>query len=303
MLLQKGASPFAMVRIASVAVAFLLLGQPAAYGASDAGHHTYRWNVLPPTPSLPHARKAGYAHVNGIKLWYGIFGHGKPVIMLHGGLANSDYFGNQIPVLDKHYEVIAVDSRGQGRSGMSSQPISYKLMASDVVGLMNQLHLHKAAVIGWSDGAIIGLELAVHYPTRVARLFAFAANTTPSGVDDKFINSSPVWKQYIARTEKEYKKLSPTPNGYSKLIKNITHMWATEPDLTAAELEKITVPTWIVDGDHDRAIKRSNDDFMFHHIPGSEELILPGVSHFAFLQRPKEFNAALLQFLRWNPSR
>lgn len=286
---------------AGVSMAFPLVCQ-VAHAQSCGTKQAYCWSILPPTPPLPQPRKAGYAHVNGIKLWYAIFGHGSPVVMLHGGLANSDYFGHQIPALDKQYEVITVDSRGQGRSGMSSQPITYTLMASDVVGLMNHLHLQKAAVVGWSDGAIIGLELAVHYPSRVSRLFAFAANTTPSGVDDNFINNSPVWKQYIARTEQEYKTSSPTPDGYSKLLKNITHMWATEPDLTAAELQKITVPTWIVDGDHDRAIRRSNDDFMFHHIPGAEELILPGVSHFAFLQRPKEFDAAILHFLTWKPS-
>lgn len=75
-------------------------------------------------------------------------------------------------------------------------------------------------------------------------------------------------------------------------------MWATEPRFSATALQQISVPTWIVDADHDEAIKRSNTDFMFHNIPNAEELILPGVSHFAFIQRPDEFNAAVLRFLR-----
>lgn len=285
----------------SVAMVGSLPGVAAAQ-AQKSGNSTssaqYRWEVLPPTPQLPKARKQGYAHFDGVKIWYAIYGHGRPLVMLHGGLANSNYFGHQVPVLDKHYKVIVIDSLDQGRSGTSPKPISYDLMAAGVISVLDHLHIQKTALVGWSDGAIIGLDLALHHPDRLTRVFAFAANTDPSGVDDKFINNSPVWSQYIARTKTEYEKLSPTPRGYNQLIKNIEHMWASQPHFTAQQLHGIRVPVWIVDGDHDGAIKRSNDDFMFHHIPGAEELILPGVSHFAFLQRPSEFNAAILRFMR-----
>jgi pimeloyl-ACP methyl ester carboxylesterase len=106
------------------------------------------WNVLPPTPSLPKAAHSGYAPVNGIKIWYAVFGHGQPVILLHGGLGNSHYWGNQVPALAKHYQVIVMDSRGHGRSTRNDQPYGYDLMASDVVALMDYLKIQKAAIVG-----------------------------------------------------------------------------------------------------------------------------------------------------------
>jgi pimeloyl-ACP methyl ester carboxylesterase len=132
-----------------------------------------QWLNLPPTPGLPSAAQSGYAEINGVKIWYAVFGHGQPVLLLHGGLANSNYWGNLIPALSNDYQVVVMDSRGHGRSGRSSEPLGYDLMASDVLALMDFLKLDKAAIIGWSDGAIIGLDIAIHHPERLTKLFAF----------------------------------------------------------------------------------------------------------------------------------
>jgi pimeloyl-ACP methyl ester carboxylesterase len=254
-----------------------------------------QWMQLPPTPTLPKALHSGYAPVNGIKIWYAVFGHGKPVIMLHGGLGNSNYFGNQVPVLAKRYEVIVMDSRGHGRSTRNAEPYGYDLMSSDVVALMDYLKIQKAAIVGWSDGAILGLDIAMHHPERVSKLFAFAANSDPNGVSD--ISKSVVFNDYIARTQKEYEKLSPTPTEYNAFLDQIGKMWASQPNWTAADLKKITTPTWIVDADHDEAIKRENTEFMAANIPNAGLLIQPEVSHFSFLQDPQQFNNDVLHFL------
>jgi pimeloyl-ACP methyl ester carboxylesterase len=156
-----------------------------------------QWLTLPPTPTLPAPAKSGYASVNGIKIWYGIFGHGPPVILLHGGLANANYWGELVPALAPHYRVVVMDSRGHGRSSRDARPFGYDLMASDVLALMDFLKIDKAALIGWSDGAIIGLDIAMHHPERLSKLFAFAANSDPSGVKD--VNQSPVFTSFIAR--------------------------------------------------------------------------------------------------------
>jgi pimeloyl-ACP methyl ester carboxylesterase len=258
-----------------------------------------QWLTVPPTPTLPKALRSGLAPINGIRIWYAVFGHGRPVIMLHGGLANSNYWGNQIAVLDKHYKVIVMDSRGHGRSTRNKQPYGYDLMASDVLGLMDYLKIRQAAIVGWSDGAIIGLDIAMHHPDRVSKLFAFAANSDPSGVAD--ISNNPVFKAFIVRAGKEYEHLSPTPTQYDAFVDQITKMWATQPHWTAADLEKIRVPTWIVDADHDEAIKRENTEFMAAHIPGAGLLIQPEVSHFSFLQDPQQFNGDVLHFLAHVP--
>ncbi len=279
------------LRIYLFSTALLLVAASSALAA-------HPWETLPPTPTLPTPEQSGTAPVNGIQLWYAVFGQGSPVILLHGGLGNSNYWGDLVPALTKHgYKVIVVDSRGQGRSTITTAPITYNLMASDVVGLMDYLHIQKAALVGWSDGAVIGLEIAIHHPDRLTKLFAFGGNSDPSGVKD--ISKSPAFTAYLARVKTEYEKLSPTPTKYQTLLDDINQLWMSV-DISYQELHSITVPTWIVVADHG-AIKLSNADYMFSQIPGAEMLVLPGVSHFAFLQNPEEFNAAVLRFLAWKP--
>jgi pimeloyl-ACP methyl ester carboxylesterase len=251
---------------------------------------------LSPTPTLPQAEQSGYAPVNGVRIWYAVFGRGQPVILLHGGLANANYWGNQVRALQKRYRVVVMDSRGHGRSTRNEAPYGYDLMAADVLGLMDFLGIRKAAIVGWSDGAIIGLDIAMHHPQRVSKLFAFAANSDPSGVAD--IARSPVFNAYVARAEKEYDRLSPTPGQYKAFLAQITRMWQTQPNWTAADLHRIAVPTWIVDADHDEAIKRENTEFMAANIPNAGLLLQPEVSHFSFLQDPEQFTSDLLHFLQ-----
>jgi pimeloyl-ACP methyl ester carboxylesterase len=257
-------------------------------------HAAAPWLVLPPTPQLPKAEQSGYAPVNGIKIWYATFGHGAPVILLHGGLANANYWGRQVAALEPRYRVIVMDSRGHGRSSRDTRPFGYDLMATDVVGLMDKLKIPKAAIVGWSDGAIIGVDIAIHHPERLTGLFAFAANSDPSGVKD--VNKSAVFTAFIARASKEYATLSPTPREYHSFLAQITKMWNTQPYFDA-ELGRIRVPIVIADADHDEAIKRENTLFMADHIPDAELLLLPGVSHFGFIQDPDQFSFAIEHFL------
>jgi pimeloyl-ACP methyl ester carboxylesterase len=276
-------------------LSFLLFLIFAALAVTRPAGAEYPWLRLPPTPALPKPDASGILPINGVRVWYAEFGHGAPVILVHGGLANSDYWGLQVPVLAAHYHVIVLDSRGHGRSTRNDAPIGYDLMASDVLALMDYLHIHQAALIGWSDGAIIGLDIAINHPDRLTRLFAFAANSDPSGVKD--VGKSPVFSAYIRRAEKEYALISPTPKQFNAFLANIEKMWATEPHFTDDQLRGIKVPTWIVDGDHDEAIKRENTDHIAAMVPGAGELILPAVSHFAFLQDPAMFNESLQHFL------
>ena len=273
----------------------LVLSLLAVLGSVAAARADQQWLTLPPTPSLPKPAESGYAPVNGIRVWYAAFGRGEPVLLLHGGLANSNYWGNQVPALAKSYRVIVVDSRGHGRSTHDERPYGYDLMASDVLGLMDFLKLPKAAVVGWSDGAILGLDIAIHHPERLSKLFAFAANSDPSGVAD--ITQSTVFNAYIARAKKEYQVLSPTPDQYKSFVDQISKMWETEPHFTAEQLRVITVPTWIVDADHDEAIKRENTEFMANEIPDAGLLLQPQVSHFSFLQDPRQFTGDVLHFM------
>jgi pimeloyl-ACP methyl ester carboxylesterase len=264
--------------------------------AFTAAHAEPQWLTLPATPTLPDGGKTGLAPVNGIKLWYGEYGHGAPVILVHGGLANANYWGLLVRALAPHYRVIVMDSRGHGRSTRDARPYGYDLMADDVVGLMDYLKIDKAALVGWSDGAIIGLDIALRHPGRLTKLFAFAANSDPSAVKD--VEHDPVFSAFIARARKEYETLSPTPKEYDAFLKQIEKMWDSEPHWNAQTLHTIKTPTWIVDADHDEAIKRDNTLFMADNIPGSGLLIQPQVSHFSSLQDPAQFNGDVLHFLQ-----
>jgi pimeloyl-ACP methyl ester carboxylesterase len=263
---------------------------------SNAARAVPQWLVLPQTPSLPRASQSGYAPVNGIRIWYAEFGSGQPVILLHGGLANSNYWGKLVPALSGSWRVIVMDSRGHGRSTRNAEPYGYDLMASDVLGLMDVLKIRKATIVGWSDGAILGLDIAIHHPERISGLFAFAANSDPGGVKD--VNQSPVFTAFIRRARTEYVKLSPTPQEYDAFLVQIEKMWATQPHWSGADLARITVPTWIVDADHDEAIKRENTLYMADHIPNASLLIQPGVSHFSFIQDSEQFDTDVLHFLQ-----
>ena len=276
------------VRAILAAVLAMVLAAPAT--AAEL------WKVLPPMPSLPAGGTPGHVAENGARIWYETYGSGPPVVLLHGGLANSAYWGNQIPVLARDHQVVVIDSRGHGRSSRDARPYSYELMASDVVGVMDALKIKRAAIVGWSDGAIISLVMAMKTPDRVRCAFAFAANMDPSGVKSDTL-ATPTFGAFAARGEAEYDAVSPTPGGYNAFSAAIEHMWDTEPNYTAADLAKITVPVAIVDGDHDEAIKREHTEYLARSIPGAKLVILPGLSHFAMIQDPAAFNSALLGFL------
>jgi pimeloyl-ACP methyl ester carboxylesterase len=142
--------------------------------------------------------------------------------------------------------------------------------------------------------------MAMSHPQRLSRLFAFAANSDPGGVKD--VTKSPVFTDFIARGEKEYEALSATPREYKKFVEEISTMWATQPNWTAADLAAIKVHTWIVDADHDEAIKRENTVFMAGAIPNAGLLLQPEVSHFSMLQAPQQFTDDVKRFLdrKWD---
>jgi pimeloyl-ACP methyl ester carboxylesterase len=273
----------------TLAFSLVLLLAPARAPAAP------RWLTLPPTPALPRAAHPGHFTHDGARLWYATLGQGAPILLLHGGLANAGYLGDLAAALAADHRVVLMDSRGHGRSTRDARPFSYDVMAADVVALLDHLGIAKAAIVGWSDGAILGLLVAIRHPERMSRLFAFAANTDPSGVADA--SGQPVVEAYLARTAKEYAALSETPDDYEAFKSAVTTMWATQPHITREELRGISTPTWIVDGDHDEMIRRENTELMAAEIPVAGLLILPTVGHFGFLQAPGLFTDAVRRFL------
>lgn len=258
---------------------------------------TPRWRTLPDPKPLPAPAASGYVAHDGAKIYFSIYGAGPPVILLHGGLASQRYWGNQVgSLVADHHRLILIDSRGHGRSSRGARPYTYELMESDVIAVMDALKLKRAAVVGWSDGAIVSLVMALSDPRRVTRVFAFAANMDPGGVKTDTL-SNPTFARFIVEAAHSYAQISPTPAGFGDFAAAINRMWDTQPNYTAADLARIATPVAIVDGDHDEAIKREHTEYLARAIPGAKLIILKGVSHFAMLQDPAQFNAAMLGFL------
>jgi len=255
-----------------------------------------RWQTLPEPAAMPKPDQSGYAPVNGMQMYYAVFGAGDPVLLIHGGLGHADIWASQVATLSKTHKVIVADSRGHGRSTRTEQPYGYDLMASDYLALLDYLKIDKTALVGWSDGGIIGIDIALHHPERLTRLFAQAANVTTDGVDPGvMINKT--FAAYIDRSGRDYKKMSKTPDQYDAFVAQISHMWESEPAWTKEQLGKMTTPTAIVAGDHDEAIKREHTEYMASAIPGAKLIILPNASHFAMLQAPDEYSQAALDFI------
>lgn len=239
----------------------------------------------------------GHVELDGASIWYASYGSGPPVILLHGGLGHSGNWGYQIPSLvGSGYRAIVIDSRGHGRSTRDSRPYTYELMAADVLAVMDRLHLDKAAFVGWSDGACIALVLASKVPHRVDGVFFFGCNMDPSGTKE-FV-ATPVIDRCFARHSKDYTALSATPDAFQAFVDAVSLMMGTEPNYTVRDLAAIRVPVTIVQSEHDEFIKPEHAQYLADSIPGAELLVLPDVSHFAPLQRPEQFNNAVLGFLK-----
>lgn len=247
--------------------------------------------------AVPETNDQGYVENDGARIWYAAYGSGLPVILLHGGMGHSGNWGYQIPELTENgYRVVVVDSRGHGRSTGNARPYSYELMATDVLAVMDALHLEKPALIGWSDGACISLILADHHPERVAGVFFFACNMDPSGT--KEFEFTPIIGRCITRHKLDYAQLSATPEKFDEFSEALGLMQRTQPNYSADDLARIRVPVTIVHSEHDEFIKREHAEYLAQNIPGAEFVFLPGVSHFAPLQRPDQFNQAILEFLK-----
>lgn len=247
---------------------------------------------------LPVANDQGYVEHQGARIRYATYGSGSPVILLHGGLGHSGNWGYQVPALiGSGYRAVLIDSRGHGRSTRDARPFTYELMASDVLAVMDALQLRKAALVGWSDGAIIALILAMKEPARIAGVFFFGGNMDLSGAK-QITEPGQILDRCFARHAKDYSRLSARPNRFTEFAEAVSLMMRSQPDYSAHDLERISGPVAIVQSEHDEFIKREHAEYLAASIPNAELIVLNGVSHFAPLQRPEQFNTAMLAFVR-----
>jgi len=225
-----------------------------------------------------------YTQINGIQLYYETYGSGEPLIMLHGNGGSIDAFRYQIPFFAKYYQVIAIDSRQQGKSGGSPDAISYELMASDFCQLLDQLNIKSANVLGWGDGGIDGIIMAMKCPEKVKKLAISGTNTVP---DSTAVTNADIqgMKNFVAN-----------PGKASKTDVALTQMMIDQPNISYADLGKISCPVLVMAGDRDM-IKAEHTLKIYQSIPGASLCIFPDSNHGVCQQHPDLFNATVLTFL------
>lgn len=228
-------------------------------------------------------KEAGnYKKVNGINMYYEIYGTGKPLIFLHGSGGSIRGAKAKIEYFQKYFRVIAIDSRAHGKSKDTTKELTYVQMANDINVLLDSLHIDSAFVSGQSDGGILGLLLAINFPKKIAKLATFGANIFPGKkavvdeIDDLVLETLKTTQD--VQTKKLYSLL------------------AYQPNITEKDLQKIKCPVLIISGDRD-AIKLEHTMTIFANIPNSNLFIMPGATHFGSVEKPDLFNMALLDFL------
>jgi pimeloyl-ACP methyl ester carboxylesterase len=281
-----------VVRLALV-LACVLVELAALAALADARP---RWDTLPLPPALPEPAERGSVDADGARIAYAIYGKGEPVLLLHGGLGNSGHFGFQLPALVDRFQVIAIDSRGQGRSTRTAATITYDLMATDVIAVLDHLHIARASVVGWSDGGEIALKLGIKFPERVHRLFIFGANYDASGSKARGSRAT-TFSGYLQKCRADYQRLLRTTRGFDELNAALLPLWRTPSGITKDQLRAIQAPVAVTDGDHDEIILIEQIEEMARLIPRGKLVIFPDTSHFALWQDPAGFNQAMLDFL------
>jgi pimeloyl-ACP methyl ester carboxylesterase len=246
------------------------------------------------TPPLP-AGRTGTVETGGARIWYADIGAGPPVILLHGGMGNASQWGHQVPaLLATGHRAVLIDTRGHGRSTRDEQPFSYALLAADTRAVMDALAITRAAFIGWSDGACTALVLAAATPERVASILFFGCNVDPTGTKP-FVMTDTIGR-CVTRHRADYEALSPTPDSFDALGPALQPMQANEPDYGPADLAAIRLPVTVAHAERDEFIRPEHARYIAATIPGARLVELPKVSHFAPVQRPALFNAAMLDF-------
>jgi len=239
-------------------------------------------------PTLGNNPKVGkYVTVNGIKIYYEIYGTGEPLLLLHGNNASIASFNNQVEVLSKKYQVIALDSRGQGNSTGDTTRITYELMAEDVNAFLDQLQLKNVNVLGWSDGGNIALILAMQHPDKVKQMAVMGTVL--------FNNDSSVTPETNKLIRNQVKEMQAKGAATSNMDYRLKMLLLTEPNINPDSLLKIQTPTLVMAGQHD-VVKEKHTKLIAEKIANSKLVIFKGADHEAPKKIAQLFNQTVLDF-------
>ncbi|WP_407535075.1 alpha/beta fold hydrolase [Elizabethkingia miricola] len=227
-------------------------------------------------------KEGKYIDLKDAKIYYEEYGKGQPLILLHGNNGSISDFSKQIPFFAKNYRVIAVDTRGQGRStDLTQDAYSYEKFASDLYQVIKSLNLEQVDIIGWSDGGNTALIFNYEHPEMVNRIVTIGANMNPAGVKETLIEQV---KKQVAGND---------PKTNQRLIQ----LMLNHPDIKSNQLSLITNPVLVVAGSDD-VIKDEHTRLIHKLIRNSELAIIPNATHYIPFEQPEKLNELMLNFLK-----
>jgi pimeloyl-ACP methyl ester carboxylesterase len=246
------------------------------------------------TESIPYGNNpaAGkYYSIRGIKMYCEIYGEGEPLLIIHGNGGSIANFSFNIPYFAKKYKVIVADNRSQGKSADKGDSLSYEMMADDFDALLTELHVDSANVIGWSDGGINGLLLAIRHPGKVKKLAVTGANLEP--------DTTAVFQEVWDLVNPEYNLLKNKTNRTALEQNNwkLMRLLVEQPHIPLSALHTISCPVLVIGGDHD-VIREEHTMLIYHNIPRAYLWILPNSGHSTPVVYKDVFNQTVADFLQ-----
>jgi pimeloyl-ACP methyl ester carboxylesterase len=251
-----------------------------------------------------------FYEVRGARLYTQIYGHGAPIVFLHGGMVFFDNsFDKQRDYFASYRTVIGIDQRGHGHSPDGPWPLSYQMMADDTAAIIKQLGLGPVDIVGHSDGGNLALLLARDHPQLVRRLVISGANLR-SGLSPEEVQRRSQWKpEQLAEKLRtladslppwfrtDYGKVSPDgPDHWMKVMAKCYQMWIQPIVIEPVDLKKISIPVLVMAGDHDFTSIEENAE-IYRGLPRGQLIIVPASNHGTFRQRPDLVNLAIREFL------
>jgi pimeloyl-ACP methyl ester carboxylesterase len=229
-----------------------------------------------------------YYTIRGIKMYCEIYGEGRPLLMIHGNGGSMKAFENNVPYFAAKYKVILLDSRAQGKTIDAGDSLSFEMMADDEAALLDALHIDSAYILGWSDGGINALLLAMRHPEKVIKLASTGANLWPDST--AVIPSS--WKEDKNTFEtKDTKDFSAKQKNDWKIF---LLDWF-QPNISLQQLSAIKCPSLIIGGDHD-VIRIEHTVLIYQNIPKAYLWIVPNSGHATLIEHRDEFNKKVDEF-------
>ncbi len=234
-----------------------------------------------------------YAEINGAKIYYEEYGKGDPLLLIHGNGGDIKSMGNQIDFFKKKYRVIIADNRGQGKSELKTDSLTYNQITEDWDELVRYLGLDSINIVGWSDGGIVALKMGISGKSKIKKLVAMGANLRP---DSSAVNAWAV--RYVLKEKKMIRDKNHAGDKSNEwnLKKQLVGLLADQPNISTGDLSKIKAKVLVIAGDED-IIRNVHTLEIYEHISQAQLCIMPGETHYAPASSPEYFNNIVDRFL------